>query len=263
MSDKTKKELCEKNNVLLLIASYKDEYLEFPRVFKAQLMAHGFPIQGIDFDSPIDMADAYIKDDRIHELKEALDSRDLELLTHKFLTVTSDYEIRCRKCGHQFSAPANRYLSKSREPAGCNRCNRSSDAALARFGLGIDGLRSFAEKHGGNLLSSDYQGSDKNYWWACKNPEHLYFQAAHSNLRFRNQFCPYCELRQVRNDPVNLVGTTLWKFGREPLIRLEKDSKTADTKCTRCSKNSIVDVQDFLSNPTRCCEALSEEFARN
>jgi hypothetical protein len=253
LDDRKKAELCDENGVVLLITTYQDAYEDFQQIFKNQLKEKGFPIQGIDFDSPVDMSGAYIKDDRIEELREILSTKGLELVSNKFLTVNVEYDIRCTQCGYQFKAPANRYLSPSRGPAGCDQCNRSSGMALLRYGLGIDELHAFAKTHGGKLLSSTYVGSEASYWWACKSADHLFFQASFNNLKFRGQFCPYCENRGVRSGPVNYLGTLLWKFGMEPVERLNRATKQTKTKCTKCLQISIVDVEKFALSPQGCC----------
>lgn len=251
--DQRKSELCKQNKVCLLIVTYEDEYSDFPKIFRAQLEDFGFDTRGYDFDSEIDLAGAYIRDDRIEELREKLATRDLELISTKFIKVDTLYEIRCKKCDSKFEAPANRYLSNSRGPAGCDKCTRTSEAALERLGLGIEELMKFAHARKGRLLSTKYRGSHYKYWWDCGNHGHLYFRASFANMKFRNQFCPYCENRTDKSRRIHEIGTLLWKMGREPSDALTKHSEQLETTCLHCGMVEEISISKFEGDPSPCC----------
>jgi len=251
--DKRKAKLCLQHGVCLLIATYEDDYSDFAKIFEAQLNERGFDTKGYDFEAEIDLLGAFIRDDRIDELREVLVKKNLELISDKFIRVDTLYDIRCQKCAHQFQAPANRYLSPSREPAGCNKCNRSAETALERYGLEIEELQDYASARGGRLLSSAYRGSAKDHWWDCGVEEHLHFQARFSNMKHRNNFCPFCDNRIKRNVQVYALGTLLWRMNREPLETLSKRSTSVNTLCLECEVEAQIVIAEFQSEPSPCC----------
>jgi hypothetical protein len=103
------------------------------------------------------------------------------------------------------------------------------------------------------LLSSAYRGSKKDHWWDCGVEEHLHFQARFSNMKHRNNFCPFCDNRKKRNVQVYELGTLLWRMNREPLETLSKRSTSVNTLCLECEVEAQIIIAEFQSEPSPCC----------
>jgi len=191
--DKLKAKLCEENGILLIILTYRNDYQDFPLLIKSQLAIYGFDTKQYNFEKPIDLDKAYIRDDRLIEFKSIMAEKDIEVLSTKWLTVKAKYELLCRVCGHTWKAQGSAFFN-SRATAGCDKCARAR--AGERMKLGMSALGEYAAKHGGVVLSSEYAKRKHVYEWRCKNGHT--FQGNFNNMLERNQFCPICENRTQR-----------------------------------------------------------------
>lgn len=191
--DNYKEELCRQHGIKLVILTHKMQYGEFPKHIKAQLEQFGYDVSSIDFERPIDLARAYVRNDRLGELRELLAPKQIEVLTSAWQGVNALYKLHCFICDHKWEARANMFFN-SRRVAGCNQCSRRDAGERQR--LTIDVLHAFAEKHGGKLLSDVYTQRRANYLWRCSAGHE--FEGNYNNMKFRNQFCPKCEGRTTR-----------------------------------------------------------------
>ena len=126
-------------------------------------------------------------------LKETLAKKEIEVLSTKWISVKTKYDLLCLRCGHKWQAQGSAFFN-SRSIAGCSVCARK---ALGEKQRGtISDLQEFAEKFGGIVLSKKYTKRNAEYKFKCKN-NHI-FVANYNNLAYRKQFCPTCENRQIR-----------------------------------------------------------------
>lgn len=143
-----------------------------------------------DFTSPIDFSPAFIKDDRIDELRTVLESRNLNLLSEKWISVSFRYEIACNECGYQFRQPARAYLN-SRKVAGCKKCAmRQTAIDVGKRKLGLDVLQDVAESNGGQCLSAEYKTVKTKYMWVCSKGHR--FGRSLDSIQSKGSFCTPC-----------------------------------------------------------------------
>ena len=188
--DKLKAKLCKDNDISLFIISYKNEYLDFPKEIKHQALQFGIEVTKFNFNKKIDLNKAYIRNDRIEELRDILNSKNIELLSNKFLGVKEKYNMRCRIDNHQWSAVGSELLSG----AGCKKC--SMRILKEKHTGNINNVEDYANKFDGKVLTKDYLGANGKYEFKCKKG-HVFF-AKLSNLKVRKQWCPFCENRTIR-----------------------------------------------------------------
>jgi hypothetical protein len=186
--DKTKLNLCKKNGVTLIILSWDMEYIDFPKFIEMQLTKVKPELSlNVDFNSQIDLNSAFIKDDRLQELKAILETRNLKLLSTKWISVSHRYEISCNVCGYQFTQPARSYIN-SRKVAGCKKCAMKENIAHRKLGYGA--LTQVASRHGGKCFSKEYVTSKTKYEWLCGNGHR--FSRSLDSIKSKGTFCPLC-----------------------------------------------------------------------
>ena len=164
--DELKKTLCRENHVELVELRWDDEYEDFPRLIRERLgdSAGRFLV---DWEQEIDLVGAFIRDDRLEELRHVLATRGLELMSNKWIDVGYKYRIRCLTCQAEFNRPARSYLN-SRAVAGCKSCAMKDTADLvAQRKLGVTKLQEIAIKYGGALVSAEYLDVKATYEWVC------------------------------------------------------------------------------------------------
>lgn len=191
--DKLKAELCAANGVSLFILTYEMKYEDFPHEIYIQASKLGIRMPSDWNEKTIDIYQAFIREDRIEELREILGKKLIQVLSPKYLGSNEYVELQCLKCRHKWKAKGNAFFN-SRRIAGCDKCARRRAGWLNK--LSIDDLRKYAKENAGSLLSSEYVR--RNYWyeWLCK--EGHQFEGNFNNMVFRKQFCPICEGRIVR-----------------------------------------------------------------
>jgi hypothetical protein len=191
IDDKEKARLCEENGVTLITLNWDTEIYEFPKEIQAQLRnARPDLLESTNFSTEINFDLAFIRDDRLEELRKALLSRNLNLMSEKWIDVTYRYEIRCNVCAHEFRQAARSYLN-SRKVAGCKKCAMKVTAQLVgKRKLGIGALRKIAEKHGGRCVSTEYRDVKTKYEWVCKKGHE--FSRTLDSIQSKGTFCTKC-----------------------------------------------------------------------
>ena len=191
--DKTKVELCKEHGITLVVLTYKMQYEDFPSEIRQQLISADYPIALIDFDKPIDLARAYVRIDRLEELRVLLATKNIKVLSDKWLGVGHRYSLHCLTCNHRWQAQGNSFFNQ-RKVTGCERCGHVAGANKLR--LGLDDLRKFAAARGGELLSDIYTRRIDYYLWRCSFGHE--FEGNYNTMAYCNQFCPTCEGRTLR-----------------------------------------------------------------
>jgi hypothetical protein len=253
--DKLKAKLCRLNGVRLLIFNYLDDFESFHEIAEKQLS--NWPgIGSADFRKPVSFNDAFIRDDRLIELRNLLALKQIEVLSKKWLKVDTLYSFRCLVCKTKWESKASAYFN-SRRVAGCDYCNRRNPANKKD----MEFLVEFARANGGRVLSSEYVGRRAYYDFVCsKNHQ---FNGNLNNLIDRNQFCSECEGREVRNPtpPLEELKTTLLKMNLKLLSEPTKRSDQTTVACTRCGKRRTAQLRAVLSAAQSCssCDSHPNE----
>jgi hypothetical protein len=189
--DLHKAKLCFEHGVTLIALTWEMEYEDFPITIRNQLLTQRPELVSIgDFTSPINFSKAFIKDDRLDELRIVLKSRNLNLLSDKWISVSYKYDISCNECGYQFKQPARAYLN-SRKVAGCKKCAMKQTALdVGKRKLGLHALNAVAASFGGECLSTEYKTSRTKYKWRCSRG-HI-FERTMDSIKGKQSFCTPC-----------------------------------------------------------------------
>jgi hypothetical protein len=254
--DRRKAELCREQNIKLLILTYEHEYGDFPRIIREQLDRENFDTSKYNFDKEIDLAKAYIRDDRLLALKALLEPKGIEVLSKKWLTTNTKYEFLCRVCGHRWRALGSAFFN-SRSVAGCDKCARAKAGEATK--LDISSLQDFALSHGGKLLSTKYVRRNHSYKWECKFG-HV-FRENYNNMAYRNQFCATCEGRPSKN-PMALPEAleVLDKFQFDLESEYVSKTKPLVVRCRNCLTRKETSLKHLLDNEGACidCNRISQ-----
>lgn len=186
--DELKSELCRKHGVFLFILTYEMPYEYFPKEIYAQAKEFGLKLPANFLNKKVDLDRAYIRNDRIEELKAIMKIKNIEVLSRKYLGSNQKVELRCLICGHRWKSNGNSFFN-SRRTSGCDKCNRR-ESGVSRM-LNIKELIDYANLFEGKLISTVYEGAKSKYTWQCKAGHK--FVRKYSNMKFRKQFCPYCK----------------------------------------------------------------------
>jgi hypothetical protein len=191
--DKFKADMCANNGVKLFILTYEMKYEDFPYEISKQAAVLNVGMPDNWKNISVNIYQAYIREDRIAELRELLRKRLIEVLSPKYLGSNEYVELRCLKCEHIWKAKGNAFFN-SRKVAGCDKCARAKVGL--RNKLSLNDLSDFAARNGGEVLSKEYIQRNAWYVWRCKQGHE--FEGNFNNMVFRKQFCPICEDRKVR-----------------------------------------------------------------
>lgn len=191
IDDQLKSQLCSENGVTLIQLTWNMNYEEFPNAIRNQLLeTRPGLISCADFLMPINFNHAFIKDDRLNELREVLETRNLRLLSEKWISVAYKYEIACNECGYRFRQQARSYLN-SRKVAGCKKCAmRQTALDSSQRKLGFDALVEVAEFNGGRCLSTEYKSVKSKYEWLCSKGHR--FERSLDSIQSKGSFCTPC-----------------------------------------------------------------------
>lgn len=192
--DELKFQLCQERGINLFYLTYKDSYDNFAKLIQAQAEAFhlGFPEE--TFKRQVDLSKAYLRDDRLEELRGLLAPKQIKVLSNVWLTSDSKYDLECNVCGNVWQARGNAFFNR-RSVAGCGKCARKKSGEAQRGSL--KDLEQFAAKFGGEVLSGEYVKRRHDYLWRCSKGHE--FERNFNNMAFRQQFCPTCEGTAVRN----------------------------------------------------------------
>ena len=247
-NDKIKLELAQSKNIIIFELTYKDSYDDFPKRIYEQAINFGIDVSKYDFHTSIDYSKAYLRQNRIEDLKNILVGKNIELISKNWLGVNYKYEMHCLTCGHTWKARGNAFFN-SRKVAGCDKCARSK-AGLRTLG-NIQILQDYAKKFDGQLISEKYIRRNTTYEWKCKNGH--YFKKNYNNLVNRNKFCSVCEgwhTKEITSPQVALEK--LLSFDYTPVSVYPGRRKYWDVKCNKCQKTQKVRLDRLLSGNPSC-----------
>lgn len=244
--DNLKAQICSERGIVLLQITHEMEYLTFPNEIRKQLEAAGFDTSHVDFDKAIDLSKAYIRDDRLVELKTLLKLKNIEVLSNAWLGVNEKYKLHCNVCGSEWEARGNAFFN-TRASAGCKHCA----TRVPGNKMDISVLVNFAEEHGGKLLSQTYVRRNHTYQWSCAKG-HI-FDANFNNLKYRGEFCPDCEGRQKKLKISHEQAEAEYK--KHNLLLLEPftmRSRYLKVRCTVCEQESLQALDNLREGKPAC-----------
>ena len=257
LDDEKKIELCNQNGIHLVVLTNSMERKDFPKEIQRQLNDLGFDTQRFGFDLEIDMSKAYVRQDRLIELKDLLSAKKITVLSNAWMGVGAGYELRCEVCGEEWTAQGNAFFNR-RRVAGCDFCNRRNQGE--KFKLGIDSLKEFASKFDGELLSDTYVQRLWTYKWRCVSGHE--FEANFNNMVFRNQFCPECEERTTKTKgTLQLLQNFAEQHNGELLSK--EFMKTSSKYSWRCQKGHEFNrTYDLMLQASHFCAECGKEVPR-
>lgn len=254
--DQRKRSLCEENGVKLFILDYKTEYRNFPREILKQAQKFGIADK-YNFGKIIDFNKAYIREDRLEELRRVLSEKNIKLISEKWIDTDTRYEMECLTCGNHWKAPGSAFFN-ARRVAGCKRCAMKLLIDSQRGSL--DELRIWASRFGGSLLSKEYLTNQSKYRFICSKG-HV-FEGKFNNMKNRGQFCPECEGRQQREQPSpSVVNRRLKEKSLTALEEFKSLDERLLCKCDICGEQVAV-VMSHLKQGIKGCPYCSGHKTR-
>ena len=250
LDDEAKARLCRENNVTLLIFTYLEKFDDFHRITEMQLREAGVGVD-LDFSAPVDYQSAYIRNDRLDELKALLAPKQIKVLSTKWTKVDSFYDFECLVCGTTYKARANSYFN-SRRVSGCDYCARRTPSNKKT----IDSLRDYARKHKGVLVSDKYIRRNHTYTWRCQAGHD--FEANFNNLASRGVFCGICENRQTKEFITQQEAfATFEEYGFKLVGDYSGRTRYSKTVCAKCGFEGS-QILENLRNGRRDCKGCLE-----
>jgi len=166
--DGTKRRLCRAQSIFLVEIAYTVKPEDFKEELHKELRRLEYPgIQAIDWSLKPDLNKAFIREDRLEELREAMAAKNLKLLSPKWIDVSTKYKYICLQCGDKNQKPGRSFL-KSRGPDGCKKCAMKVTAQqVAERKLGIGRLEEIAKQFQAKLVSTEYLTVKDQYQWIC------------------------------------------------------------------------------------------------
>lgn len=246
--DADKARICADKGVKLFILTYEMPYSDFSAEIKKQAIAFGVDINLYDFDIQIDLNQAFIRDDRLLELKELLSQKQITVLSTKWLGVAFDYEFKCDVCGHEWKSQANHYFN-SRRVGGCKKCAMKVLRDNHRGDI-LD-LASFASQYGGEVISTEYTQRNAEYQFKCVNGHE--FSGNFNNMAFRDEFCPICENRITREvHDTDSARRIFLERGLRTIGEFPGSRKDWECECTKCGNQFARKLESVKSGGVAC-----------
>ena len=198
-NDKLKSRICLERGVYLFIFTYKDDYRSFPNIVEKQAIKFKLPVANFDFNQKIDFDRAYIRTDKLQEMKDRAETKGLIVLSKKWLGGEHYYEVKCESCQNIYEVAGNAFMG--RKINGCRFCTLNTN--YNKSTLSIDVPMAYAKKYRGQLLENEYKNMHTPMKWRCSKKHE--FTARFNNLVRRDEFCPVCDGR-IKRIKTNIQG---------------------------------------------------------
>ena len=248
--DLQKKRICSDAGIHLFIFTYKDSYLEFQEIAKTQAKDFGIDTSLYKFEEPIDFNQAYIREDLLATIKRNANKFDIDVVSTKWIGAMQRYGFYCRNCERKFEALGRNYTGE--RATRCPYCVLRMDFNPST--LAIDELQEYAVKHGGKLLTKNYQNMHQVLSWQCG--EGHVFEAQFNNMSRRHQWCLVCEGRTKRHQFNQVTaGEFFAANGLELIDTYRGVGQAHKTRCNKCGriKNSRINLIRSGTNPCPGC----------
>ena len=246
-NDKLKAKVCKERGVSLFIFTHEQNYRKFPKIAFDQAKKFGIPVESYDFEQIIDFDRAYIRTDKLEELRERTASKSLKLLSKKWLGVEHFYKVECQVCKNAYEVAGTAFMG--RKINGCRFCSLATN--YNKSTLSIEIPISFAKKHKGQLLDSEYKNMHAPMRWKCQKGHE--FTARFNNMVRRDEFCAICEGRLTKNQFNQVTATE--KFLEYGLI-LEGEFRgvgiAVPTRCKKCKNTNQSRLNAILKGSPPC-----------
>lgn len=277
--DREKRRLCALHGVTLIELRWDEKYTDFPASIKKQLKAHKRSFPDVDFNMNINLDSAYIRDDRLKELAAVLAEKKITLLSTKWISVSTRYELLCNVCGHRWAQQGRAFLNSGYKP-GCKKCAMKTTATqMSERKLGLATMQEYASSFGGICLSDSYIDSRSEYSWRCKYGHD--FKRTFNGMKSKKSFCPTCGLGMstigdLQNFASKHGGLCLssgystgaahykWQCSRGHVFtRTFNQMKTSRDFCVSCAENDkgLAELDSFASKFGG--KSLASVFVRN
>ena len=246
-NDKLKAKICKERGVSLFIFTHEQNYRKFPKIAFDQAKKFGIPVESYDFEQIIDFDRAYIRTDKLEELRERTASKSLKLLSKKWLGVEHFYKVECQVCKNAYEVAGTAFMG--RKINGCRFCSLATNHNKSTLSIEIP--ISFAKKHKGQLLDSEYKNMHAPMRWKCQKGHE--FTARFNNMVRRDEFCAICEGRLTKNQFNQVTATE--KFLEYGLI-LEGEFRgvgiAVPTRCKKCKNTNQSRLNAILKGSPPC-----------
>jgi hypothetical protein len=246
-NDRLKAKICRDRGVSLFIFTHKQNYRDFPQIAFEQAQKFGLPVDKYDFKQEIDFDRAYIRTDKLEELRERTASKSLKLLSKKWLGVEHYYKVECQVCKNKYEVAGTAFMG--RKINGCRFCSLMTNSNKSTLSIEIP--ISFAKRHKGTLLDSEYKNMHTPMHWRCHRGHE--FTARFNNMVRRDEFCAICEGRPTKNQ-FNQESATK-KFLEFGLI-LEGEFKgvglAVPTSCKKCKNSNSSRLNAIMKGSPPC-----------
>ena len=246
-NDRLKAKICKDRGVSLFIFTHEQNYRKFPQIAFEQAQKFGLPVDQYDFKQEIDFDRAYIRTDKLEELRERTASKSLRLLSKKWLGVEHYYKVECEVCKNAYDVAGTAFMG--RKINGCRFCALTKNSNKST--LSIDIPMRFAKKHKGELLDSEYKNMHAPMHWRCQKGHE--FTARFNNMVRRDEFCAICEGRPTKNQFNHETATK--KFLEFGLV-LEEEFKgvgiAVKTTCKKCKNSNLSRLNAIIKGNPPC-----------
>lgn len=257
IGDDTKKlELCEQHGVHLFYFTHENDYDNFAEIAINQAEKFGDAVRSLVKSDSFDVNKAFIREDRILELRELLSRKNINVLSEKWITSDYRYNLECGTCGHKWRARGNAFFN-SRSVAGCDQCARRVRADEQRGSM--EDVRRFAQSFGGDVLSESYESAQSRYEFICAQG-HV-FTSRLNNMTHFKQFCPTCEKRGTRKHIDEAQASRQFaELGYELLGKFERVTKECLIRHNACGEESKKSLKRLRENPNcQLCKFREKE----
>ena len=246
-NDKLKAKICKERGVSLFIFTHEQNYRKFPKIAFDQAKKFGIPVERYDFEQVIDFDRAYIRTDKLEELRERTASKSLKLLSKKWLGVEHFYKVECQVCKNAYEVAGTAFMG--RKINGCRFCSLVTN--YNKSTLRIEIPISFAKKHKGQLLDSEYKNMHAPMHWRCQKGHE--FTARFNNMVRRDEFCGICEGRPTKNQFNQDTATKKFlEFGLVLVGEFKGVGIAVPTICRKCKNINSSRLNAIIKGSPPC-----------
>ena len=176
--DRLKKSLCKKNNVSLIIITYRNNLLNLPKLIEKNLQRTNYSVSNYDFSTEIDFNKVSVHRKTLDKMHLYAKSNGGRCLSTKYINSSTKLEWQCSK-GHAWMATPQILIQKT----WCLICSGSSKLTIAD-------MKQWAEKRGGKCLSTKYINNHTKLKWQCSKGHT--WMAQPQSIKNHRQWCPTC-----------------------------------------------------------------------
>ena len=246
-NDKLKSRLCAERGVSLFIFTHEENYRNFPRIAEKQAIEFKLPVTNYDFKQKIDFDRAYIRTDKLQELKDRAGTKGLMVLSKKWLGVENYYQVECTTCRNVYEVAGSAFMG--RKINGCRYCSLKTN--YNKSTLSIDVPKAYAKKHRGQLLETEYKNMHTPMNWRCSKKHE--FSARFNNLVRNDEFCPICEGKIQKNQFDKETASNKFKeFGLELVGDFKSVAIAVPTICMKCKNSNSSRLSVILKGSPPC-----------